>query len=68
MNMFRPSTFLRRVLVADAAAGAACGLLMVLAQGPLSELLGLPVVTVLALAELEYVGMRRSAMPALATA
>lgn len=43
MNMFRPSTFLRRVLVADAATGAACGLLMVLAQGPLSGLLGLPV-------------------------
>jgi hypothetical protein len=40
--MFRPSTLLRRTLAADAAIGAACGVLMVLAQGPLSELLGLP--------------------------
>jgi hypothetical protein len=43
MNMFRPSTLLRRALAVDAATGAACGLVMVLAQGLLSELLGLPV-------------------------
>jgi hypothetical protein len=42
MNMFRPSTLLRRTLAVDAATGAACGALMVLTQGPLADLLGLP--------------------------
>jgi hypothetical protein len=37
-----PSPLLRQALVADAATSAACGLLMALAAGPLSSLLGLP--------------------------
>ena len=37
-----PSPLLRQALVADAATSAACGLLMALAAGPLSGLLGLP--------------------------
>ncbi|BBK36449.1 hypothetical protein STAQ_15270 [Allostella sp. ATCC 35155] len=38
----RPGLFLRRALQADAAVSAASGLLMALAAGPLSGLLGLP--------------------------
>jgi hypothetical protein len=37
-----PSPLLRQALVADAATSAACGLMMALAAGPLSGLLGLP--------------------------
>ncbi len=40
---FAPSSFLGRVLVADATACGAMGLLLVLGAGPLSGLLGLPV-------------------------
>jgi hypothetical protein len=36
------TTFLRRVLVADAAASAATGLLMLLAAGPLEQWLAIP--------------------------
>lgn len=38
----RPDSFLRRVLVADAAVSAAAGALMAAAAGPLEGLLGLP--------------------------
>jgi len=37
-----PSPLLRQALLADAATSAACGLLMALAAGPLSGILGLP--------------------------
>jgi hypothetical protein len=37
-----PSPFLRQALLADAVTSAACGLLMVLAAGPLAIMLGLP--------------------------
>jgi hypothetical protein len=43
MTDFRPSAFLRNVLLADAATSAAAGLLMVLGAGFLDTLLGLPV-------------------------
>ena len=36
------TTFLRRVLIADAAASAATGLLMVIAAGPLEQWLAIP--------------------------
>ncbi|MGO4574023.1 hypothetical protein [Microvirga sp. 2TAF3] len=42
MPMIVPSPFLRQALVADAATSAACGLLMLLAAGPLGAILGLP--------------------------
>lgn len=42
MNTFHPSTFLRRVLLADAATCVASGLLMTLGARPAGELLGLP--------------------------
>ena len=37
-----PSPFLRQALLADAVTSLACGLLMLLAAGPLAGLLGLP--------------------------
>jgi hypothetical protein len=37
-----PSPLLRQALLADAATSAACGLLMALAAGPMSGILGLP--------------------------
>ena len=42
MTDFRPSAFLRRVLLADAATCAAAGLLMLAGAGLLEPLLGLP--------------------------
>ena len=42
MSIFASPNFLRRVLWADAAAGAASSLLHLLAAGALAELLGLP--------------------------
>lgn len=42
MTTIHPSPLLRQALIADAATSAACGLLMLLAAGPLSSLLGLP--------------------------
>ncbi|WP_026076053.1 hypothetical protein [Noviherbaspirillum massiliense] len=42
MSLLDASPFLRRVLLADAAASAATGLLMALGAGPLSSWLGLP--------------------------
>ena len=42
MSISRTSTFLRRVLLADAATCAACGLLMTLGAGLLEQLFGLP--------------------------
>jgi len=43
MQLFRTSTFLRRVLFADAATCLAAGLLMTLGSGQLEQFLGLPV-------------------------
>jgi len=43
MQLFRTSTFLRRVLFADAATCLAAGLLMMLGAGLFTQLLGLPV-------------------------
>jgi hypothetical protein len=40
--MFRTSTFLRWVLIVDAATCAATGLLMMIGSGPLEQFLGLP--------------------------
>lgn len=42
MTIFRTSTFLRRVLLADAATCAAAGLLLTFGSDPLEKLLGLP--------------------------
>lgn len=42
MSSFRPSTFLRNVLLADALISGATGLLMVLGAGFVTEMLGLP--------------------------
>jgi hypothetical protein len=42
MGLFRASTFLRRVLLADAATCVAAGLLMTLGAGLLEQSLGLP--------------------------
>lgn len=42
MPVIIPSPFLRQALIADATTSAACGLLMMLAAGPLSGVLGLP--------------------------
>jgi hypothetical protein len=42
MSSFRPTTFLRYVLIVDAAASAVTGLLMALGAGFLTGLLGLP--------------------------
>ena len=42
MSMIQPSSFLRRVLIADAAVSAAVGALMALGAGALAGLLGLP--------------------------
>ena len=42
MQLFRTSTFLRRVLFADAATCVAAGLLLMLGSGLLERLLGLP--------------------------
>jgi len=41
-NLIRPDSFLRRVLLADAAVSAVVGLLMAAAADPLQALLGLP--------------------------
>jgi hypothetical protein len=41
-TLVRPDSFLRRVLLADAAVSAAVGLLMAAAAAPLQELLALP--------------------------
>ena len=43
MSTFRPSTFLRNVLLADALISGATGLLLVLGAGLVTEVLGLPV-------------------------
>lgn len=43
MSSFRPSTFLRNVLLADALISGATGLLLVLGAGLVTEVLGLPV-------------------------
>jgi hypothetical protein len=51
MPLSDTSSFLRRVLLADAAAGAASGLLMMSGAGPLAQPLGLPP------ALLQYAGM-----------
>jgi hypothetical protein len=42
MSMIQPSSFLRRVLLADAAVSAAVGALMALGAGALQAFLGLP--------------------------
>ena len=42
MTMIHPSPLLRQALLADATTSGAFGLLMLLAAGPLSHLLGLP--------------------------
>lgn len=42
MTTIHPSPLLRQALIADAATTAACGLLMLMAASPLSDLLGLP--------------------------
>ena len=42
MSIIQPSSFLRRVLFADAAVSAAVGALMALGAGALARLLGLP--------------------------
>ena len=42
MTTIRPVPFLRQALLADAVTTAACALLILLAAGPLSTLLGLP--------------------------
>ena len=42
MTDFRPSAFLRKVLIADAATSAAAGLMMFAGAGMLDTLLGLP--------------------------
>ena len=42
MTMLHPSPLLRQALLADATTSGAFGLLMLLAAGPLSHLLGLP--------------------------
>lgn len=43
MSVVTSSPLLRQALVADAATSGACGLLLLLAAGPLASLLGLPV-------------------------
>jgi hypothetical protein len=42
MSMIQPSRFLKNALALDAAASAATGLLLAVAAGPLSSLLGFP--------------------------
>ena len=51
MTLSSTSSFLRRVLVADAATSGAAGLLMTLGSGPLENLLGVPA------AALRYAGL-----------
>lgn len=71
MQSFRTSTFLRRVLFADAATCAACGLLLALGAGQLEQLLGLPTqlsryagLSLLPFAAfLAYLGMRENLSP-----
>ncbi|MCB8820290.1 hypothetical protein [Microvirga rosea] len=59
MSVIVSSPLLRQALIADASTSAACGLLMLLAAGPLASLLGLPVplLRLAGLALLPYAGL-----------